>query len=298
MKNLVKNLTEGHFGPAVAGNGAGTPGGFTSGETASSGDLCVSAPSAALPASPRPECHLVAMTEERSLPAEKFRMLANRLVSISKERQLRVVQVTSSVVGEGKSTVAANLAVTLARRPNERVLLLEGDLHKPNLSQVLGVKLVPGLGEWWDSSPQPNLPPLYRINDLRLWFLPAGSTQNAGDMLLSPRIPVLVEAYSKAFDWVVVDSPPLLPLVDAALWARWADGMLLVVRAGMPAKGDLHKGLESLDKARLVGVVLNEAVDKERVHYYDQYYGHTPEKPASASPSGKKTSTSKIFSLE
>jgi capsular exopolysaccharide synthesis family protein len=186
---------------------------------------------------------------------------------------LKVVQVVSSVVGEGKSTVSANLAVTLARRPGEHVLLLEGDLRRPSLARVLGVKTSPGIGEWWDKGAPTSGPQLYRINDLRLWLLPSGVTECAGDILLSPRIPALLAGYSQLFDWIIVDSPPLLPLADASLWARWADGTLLVVRAGVPTKGLLQKGLESLDKARLIGVLMNEAPDRDRVKYYDQYYG-------------------------
>lgn len=231
------------------------------------------AASPSLLAAPEPVQRLVAVSEEHSLAAEKFRMLANRLASMRGTHDLRVVHVTSSVVGEGKSTVAANLAVTLAQRPNQRVLLLDGDLHRPVLATLFGVVPGPGLGEWWDNRPQDSLPPLYRINDWRLWLLPAGSVSRPVDLLLSPRISALLAAFAKVFDWVVVDSPPLLPLADAAHWARLADGTLLVVRAGVPPRTAMERGLESLDRARLIGVVLNEAPDVERNKYYYQYYG-------------------------
>jgi capsular exopolysaccharide synthesis family protein len=225
----------------------------------------------------------VALTDEHCLAAEKFRMFSNRLATMRHAHGLKVVQIVSSVVGEGKSTVSANLAVTLARRPGEHVLLLEGDLRRPSLAQVLGIKPLPGLGEWWDKGAPPSGPQLYRINDLRLWLLPSGVTDCAGDILLSPQIPALLTGYAKLFDWVIVDSPPLLPLADASLWARWVDGTLLVVRTGVPTKSLLQKGLESLDKARLIGVLMNEAPDRDRVRYYDQYYG----------PKGKRHSTGK-----
>jgi capsular exopolysaccharide synthesis family protein len=215
------------------------------------------------------------------LAAEKFRMFSNRLATMRSAHGLKVVQVVSSVVGEGKSTVSSNLAVTLSRRPGEHVLLLEGDLRRPSLAQIFGIKPPPGIGEWWDKGAPPTGPQLYRINDLRLWLLPAGTTDCAGDILLSPQIPALLAGYAQLFDWVIVDSPPLLPLADASLWARAVDGTLLVVRSGVPTKRLLRKGLESLDKARLIGILMNEAPDRDRVRYYNQYYG----------PKGQRTSS-------
>jgi len=228
-----------------------------------------------LPVSTRPEQHLVALIDEHSLSAEKFRMLANRLVSVRHSRELKIVHVTSSVVGEGKSLVAANLAVTFARRPRQRVLLLEGDLRKPSLARLLGVGPVSGLGEWWEngSGEEESNPPIYRVDGLQLWLLPAGKTARPTDIMQSPRVPELLSRVAELFDWVIIDSPPLLPVADAGLWARWSDGTLLVVRAGVPPKKALRKGLESLDNARFLGMVLNDAPDQVGGKYYHRYYG-------------------------
>jgi len=269
---LVSNPTEVRLGQAEwsSGRGAATN---LEGETPAKELATFLASTSFVSASPKADSHLVALTDEHCLAAEKFRMFSNRLASMRSAHQLKVVQVVSSVVGEGKSTVSANLAVTLARRPGEHVLLLEGDMRRPSLSRVLGIKPPAGLGEWWDRGAPSSGPRLYRVNDLRLWLLPAGVTDCAGDILLSPHIPALLASYTHLFDWIIVDSPPLLPLADAALWARVADGTLLVVRAGIPTKRLLQQGLESLDKAKLIGVLMNEAPDRDRVKYYDQYYG-------------------------
>jgi len=227
-----------------------------------------------LPISPKLAEHLVSWLDEHTLPAEKFRMLANRVASIGLSRKLKLVHVTSSVMGEGKSLVSANLAVTLARRrPDQKVLLLEGDLRKPSLARVFGTNPIPGFGEWWESGLREGIPPVYRLEGLHLWLLPAGVTERPTDIMQSPRLPQILADLTTLFDWVVIDSPPLLPVADSGIWARLADGTILVVRAGVPPAKAIRKGLESLDNARLIGVVLNDASDEERGQYYNQYYG-------------------------
>lgn len=244
--------------------------------------------------SPNLADHLVALLDEHTLPAEKFRMLANRVASVRLSRELRIVHVTSSVMGEGKSLVSANLAVTLARRrPDQKVLLLEGDLRKPSLARVFGTNSIPGLGEWWENGLREGIPPVYRLDGLHLWLLPAGITERPADIMQSPRLPQILADLTKLFDWVVIDSPPLLPVADGGIWARLADGTILVVRAGVPQARAIRKGLESLDNARLIGVVLNDAADRERVQYYNQYYGMYG-RTGSGTTSATKTPTVKL----
>jgi protein-tyrosine kinase len=162
-----------------------------------------------LPISPKLADHLVALLDEHTLPAEKFRMLANRVASVRLLRELSIVHVTSSVMGEGKSLVAANLAVTFARRrPDQKVLLLEGDLRKPSLAQVFGTTPIPGLGEWWENGLRDGIPPVYRLDGLHLWLLPAGITDCPSDIMQSARLPQILADLTKLFDWVVIDSPP------------------------------------------------------------------------------------------
>jgi capsular exopolysaccharide synthesis family protein len=217
--------------------------------------------------------NLVARTAADTLPAERFRMLANRLLHLRRSRELKIVQVTSSVIGEGKSTISANLAVTLARRPSQRVLLLEGDLRKPALTEILGAVSVPGLGEWWEKADLGAPLPVYRVAGLGLWFLPAGAAKDVTDVMQSPLLPQVLTELAKHFDWVIIDSPPLLPIADAAIWARLADGTLLVLRAAVAPKKAVRKALENLDNARLLGFVLNDSPDRFSSRYYDQYYG-------------------------
>ena len=224
-----------------------------------------------LVSSPAADKCLATMTDEHGFAAEKFRILGNRLANLRDERELKIIHVTSSIMGEGKSMVSANLALTLAARPKARVLLVEGDLRKPTLSHVFSIEKCPGLGEWWESNAV--TPPLFRINDRRLWLLAAGTVTHPAEILQSRRLPDLLARLAAWFDWVVIDSPPLISLVDANLWSRWADGSLLVVREGVTPRKALRRGLESLDNPKIIGIVMNEVAENERVPYYNQYYG-------------------------
>ncbi|MGH9732795.1 MAG: CpsD/CapB family tyrosine-protein kinase [Candidatus Acidiferrales bacterium] len=224
-----------------------------------------------------PSAHLVALTEPQSLAAEKFRVLVTRLNNIRAKRELKSMQITSGVVDEGKTLVAANLAVTLARHSQSRVLLVEGDLHNPALTSLFGVSHLKGLNHWWKDSNAVISNYVYRVNDLPLWFLPAGGRfDQPGDVLQSARFSEAFAQLGGSFDWVVVDSTPLLPMADPNIWNRLVDGTLLVVREGVAPIKAVKKGLASLDNPKLIGVVLNGATEFDRVNYYDQYYAARP----------------------
>jgi Mrp family chromosome partitioning ATPase len=119
------------------------------------------------------EGRLVSLGKEGSLGAEKFRFLAVRLRQLRQTRPLKKVLITSTIPQEGKSTVAANLACTLARRKPQKTLLLEGDLRRPNITARFGLGQLPGLCEWL--SGETSTINLYRLENLGIWILPAGS---------------------------------------------------------------------------------------------------------------------------
>ena len=234
-----------------------------------------------------PEAHLVALTDPLSLGAEKFRVLATRIENLRKDGGLKSLQVTSGSTNEGKSLVSGNLAFTLARRSNSKVLLIEGDLHKPALASMLGLDQLPGLGQWWSEPDDEITRFMYQLNDLPLWLLAAGKAfDQPSDILQSARFGKAFAQLARSFDWIVVDSTPLLPMADVNLWSRWVDGTLLVVREGVAPISALRKGLAGLDNAKLIGVVLNEASEFDRAVYYDGNYasrkngtnGHATEK--------------------
>src|SRR5260370_37887711 len=122
-----------------------------------------------------PEVHLVALTDPLSLGAEKFRVLATRIENLRKDGELKSLQVTSGATNEGKSLVSGNLAFTLARRSNSKVLLIEGDLHKPALASMLGLDQLQGLSQWWSEPDSEITGFMYQLNDMPLWLVGAGT---------------------------------------------------------------------------------------------------------------------------
>lgn len=222
----------------------------------------------------KPSRRLVALSEPRSLGAEKFRALATRLENLRQQNDLKSLQVTSSVIDEGKTLVAVNLAITLSARTRSRVLLLEGDLHRPSITNLLGCSGSKGLSSWWSERDQDVSRFLYRLNELPLWFLSAGDGyEQPSDILHSARFSETFNRLNNWFDWIVVDSTPMLPVADVNLWSRLVGGTVLVVREGVASVKALRKGLASLDNLRLVGTVLNDASEFEQAGYADQYYG-------------------------
>jgi capsular exopolysaccharide synthesis family protein len=219
------------------------------------------------------DSRVVTLTESNNLGAEKFRLLRARLRNLRERQQLQKLVITSAVPNDGKTLVAMNLAVCLAKQTNEKILLLEGDLRKPTLGEHLGIKSLPGVGEWWASVDEPVSKFIYRFDDLQLWILPAGSApENPVNILQSSRFLELYKQLSTCFDWIIIDAPPLLPMADVSFWSRQADGLLLVVREGCTPKAILQKGLDTLDNPKVIGVVLNEAREVESSYYSHYYY--------------------------
>jgi capsular exopolysaccharide synthesis family protein len=186
-------------------------------------------------------------------------LLRARLCNLRERRQLQKLVITSAVPDEGKTLMAMNLAVCLAKNTKEKVLLLEGDLRKPVLGEYLGIESLNGVGEW-ASVDEPVSKFMYRLDDLQLWILPAGAaSENPTNTLQSSRFVELYKRLSASFDWIIIDAPPLLPTADISFWSLQADGLLLVVREGKTPKAALQKGLETLDNPKVIGIVLNDA---------------------------------------
>jgi capsular exopolysaccharide synthesis family protein len=226
-----------------------------------------------LPVSLLPNSKLVSVVEKDGLAAEKFRFLAVRLRHLQQRRPMRQLLVTSTIPEEGKSMVSANLACTLASRRRHRTLLLEGDLRRPTLQRQLGIGKVPGLSEYLQGTVDANLP-IYRLDSLGIWIMPAGCVpHNPLELMQCGRLSPLVEKLANWFDWIVIDSPPILPLGDTSVWTRLADGVLLVARQGATDKEQLKRGLEALEPSKLLGAILNSSSNVAHSDYY-QRYGH------------------------
>lgn len=225
---------------------------------------------------PSNESHLVALPENEGAANEAFHLLGVRLRHLRRQRPLKKVLVTSTIPQEGKSMVAANLACTLALRTQQKVLLLEGDVRRPTQSKIFGIHARSGICSWLNGE-NSLAKSMYRLEGPGIWILPAGmATGNSLELLQSGRAIPMMEQLTNWFDWVVIDSPPILPLADTSIWTNLADGILLVTRQGTTQKKQLKRGLEALSNQKVIGAVLNSA--KSRVHS-DYYYRPTNRLP-------------------
>lgn len=221
---------------------------------------------------------LVCLTDEVSPAAEAFRLIAVRLRSMRRDQPLRNLLITSTIPQEGKSMVAANLACILAQGRQEKVLLLEGDIRRPTLTQKLGMKERPGLGELLRKEVSLSRSLAY-LPEAKTWVLPAGKVNgNPLDLLQSQKLSPLMVQLAGWFDWIIIDSPPVLPVADASVWSALADGIVLVTRYGTTQKKELLRGVKEIDRKKLIGAVLNCSKNLRHSDYY--YRRPTPTKRA------------------
>lgn len=215
-----------------------------------------------------PQSRLVCLSDQESPAAEAFRLLGVRLRNLRRDRPLKKVLITSTVPQEGKSMSAANLACTLALTTQQKVLLMEGDLRRPSLSEKFGLSRNPGLCECLKGD-RALTSCIYHLEGANLWILPAGNTQsNALELLQSGQLSGIMDHLADWFDWIIIDSPPVLPLGDTSVWARLADGILIVTRQGTTEKRHLRRGLEALEPKKLIGALLNSSQSSSDYNYY------------------------------
>ncbi len=218
-----------------------------------------------------PQSRVVCVTDKDSLAAEKFRFLGVRLRQLQQTRPLKKVLVTSTIPQEGKSMVAANLACALAQRTNQKTLLIDGDLRRPSVAKLFGLGKMPGIADWLQGEQGPATS-IYHLDEAGIWVLPAGNTpRNPLELIQSARLSPLMDQLTSWFDWIVIDSPPVLPLADTSIWMRQADGILLIARQGATEKDQLKRGVEAIDQKKLLGAVLNSSVNTAQSNYYYQY---------------------------
>jgi capsular exopolysaccharide synthesis family protein len=231
----------------------------------------------ALVPNPSPESRVVAIIEPGGIAAEKFRLLAVRVRNLRQRRELKRVLITSALPDEGKSVVAVNLACTLARYKQLRVLLVEGDMRRPKIRTNLGLPAMKGLSEWLRSD-IPTSEVIHRVNPpgFNLWLLPAGEPlTDPVELMQSGRLAALMDHLTESFDWIIIDSTPILPVADTSVWARLSQGVIMVVREAKSEKRQLQKALDGLDSSNLIGVVLNSSSNNEHMSYYT-YYNTSP----------------------
>jgi capsular exopolysaccharide synthesis family protein len=221
-----------------------------------------------------PESRVVVYSSPRSAGADRFRLLQMRLRNLRASRQLKVLLITSPLPGDGKTTVALNLATALTERGKRPVLLLESDVYRPTMAKKLNLKPWMGVTDCFEGGLDP-MQAIRRIEPLGFYLLPAGTPVDDGSRILqSEYIAHLIKGLAaSSFDWILVDAPPTTPIAEILALQAQSDGTLLVARAQQTPREAIEESTRNLGRDHVVGIVLNEVQGLDRV--YSHYYGYT-----------------------
>jgi capsular exopolysaccharide synthesis family protein len=222
--------------------------------------------------SPDSKTMLFFQDDETRRGTEEFRTLRSRLYQIREKMPLKRVLVTSALPKEGKSFVSANLAQVLVRQAGRRALVIDADLRSPGLHRHLGASQTPGLSEYLMGESD-EFGVLQRGPMENLFFVAAGRVvPSAPELLASGRLKLLLQRLEPLFDWIIIDSPPVIPVSDSTMLAGLCEGVLMVVRSNATPSDLARKAREEFQDKLLLGVVLNGAQAHTRSEYY-YYYG-------------------------
>ena len=202
---------------------------------------------------------------------EEFRTLRSRLYHAREKMALKKLLVTSALPKEGKSFTAANLAQVLVRQHGRRVLLIDGDLRGSRLHMRLGTTSSPGLADYLQGGSDEFLI-MQRGPMENLFFIPSGQEiSDPAELVANGRLKFLLQRVEALFDWIIIDSPPAVPVSDASILAKACDGVLMVVRSNATPVDMARRARQEFPDQALVGVVLN-GTDSEAMSYTRYYY--------------------------
>jgi capsular exopolysaccharide synthesis family protein len=229
---------------------------------------------------------------ESGLAVEQFRSLRSSIYQLRDQIALKTIIISSGMPSEGKTFVAANLAISLARNNERPVLLIDADLRRPSIHSLLGTRDTPGLIQYLagkaelldilqrDSGTEiADTPGAHAISNIGL--IPAGLSSDVSPELVgNRRVEELIASVSPHFSWIIIDSPPVLAVTDAVDLARAADGVLLVARGATTKLDVAQRAQVAFTNSRVLGFVLNAVRGAPRSSYYYYYRGERSGDPS------------------
>ena len=224
--------------------------------------------------------HPIVALEEKSSAAEQYKILREQLKRLHAESGIRTIAITSPVKKDGKTTVAVNLAASIALDYEQKVLLIDADLRAPSVHRYFNVAGSPGLTEYLSSSSAAGVKSLIRGTHLNsLQVIPAGRPSRfSAELLAQEKMRLMLDEIQTIFPnhTVIIDSPPVLATSDPMVLSRQVDGVMMIIRAGKTPKEYLSKALGALNSGRVLGIVLNGADYGlgSKYYYYYSSNGH------------------------
>ena len=230
----------------------------------------------------------MSLVEPTAFAAEQYRTLRDLIEHLHRTSELGLVAVSSPGMGDGKTTTAINLAGALAQDAGNRVLLIEVDLRRPSVAQQLGrgSHQDPGLIEAL-LRPGVSLDDVtFTVPEFSFGVIPAGGTPEAAyEVLTSDRFREVLAEARRRYDYVILDTPPLVPLPDCRVIERLVDGVVVVVAAHRTPRKLVEEALHAVDRAKVVGLVFN-GDDRPVKGYYGHYYLERPAGTNGHGPNG------------
>src|SRR6266478_6667167 len=221
---------------------------------------------------PDPRTMLFFQEDDSRAGAEEFRTLRSRLYQIREKMPLKRLMVTSALPKEGKSFVAANLAQVMVRQHGRRALVIDADLRSPGMHRHLGASQTPGLSDYLLGECD-EFAIMQRGPMENLFFVPAGrQVTGAPELLANGRLKLFLQRVEPLFDWIILDTPPVIPVADSTLLANFCEGVLMVVRSNATPSDLARRAREEFQDKLLLGVVLN-GIPADQLPQSKYYYG-------------------------
>ena len=216
---------------------------------------------------------LVSLNAPASFAAEQYQGLRLTIERLARTRELRMIAISSPAAGDGKTVTAINLAGALASGSDEPVLLIDADLRRPSVAPLFGIRdTAPGLADILCDREVGLAQVVQKIGPLNLSVIPAGKARRrVSEILRSPRLDELLAEARSRYGYLVLDTPPLLPVFDSVLLAKSVDGVLMVVSANQTPRKLLGESLNMIDPAKVLGIVFNRD-ERPLFGYYNSYY--------------------------
>jgi capsular exopolysaccharide synthesis family protein len=226
----------------------------------------------------RPESRIFGQGEDSALGIEQYRLLLGRLLHLQTKMPIKRLLVTSAGRAEGKTNICANLAITIARETDKKVLLVDADLRKPDLHRIYGVPNEYGVTDVLKNGHDLSKA-IRKVRGMNLFLLTAGTAESqplTTSSILT--LKMILDQMNAAFDWVLIDTPPVLVAADTPLLAKLADGVLFVVGAAETPRDMVIKAKDLLETVPIVGAVLNRhnPVSANYAAYARTAYGESP----------------------
>jgi polysaccharide chain length determinant protein (PEP-CTERM system associated) len=222
---------------------------------------------------------IVALSDPESIASEQYRLLSLKVRRQLATHESPILAVTGLAGGEGKTVTAVNISLSIASTLPGRVLLIDSDLRKPRVHEYLGIPRGKGFADFLRAPETDSAEYVWKLKDL--YIMPGGSAlSNPVGLLTSKNAATILQRMREEFDFIVIDTPPVLPVVDSHILAGMADGVIMVVRARYTKREAIALGLESFQASNLFGAVVND-VDPHgsgyasAYQYYNQNYAGT-----------------------